>query len=124
MSEHKVHVAAEDPAVRRSLRSTIESYGVGEVVEMSPEGAAGAMVVAESRPGIVVLAVSAKPTPSRHVGWYREAAPTAYIVGFAFNEAERASLAGGGTDEVVMSNVGRAGFLEVMRRAERQARSG
>ena len=124
MGEQKVHVAAEDPAVRSSLRSTIDSYGVGDVVEMSTEGAKGAVIVAGKQPEIVVLAISAKDAPTRHVEWYREAAPTAYIVGFAFDEAEGAALCEGGADEVVRSDVGRAGFLRVMRRAERRADPG
>ena len=124
MTTQTVHVAAENPAVRRSLRSTVLSYGIGDVVEMSTEGATGALIVQDAQPEILVLAIRAKDDPERHVGWYRRAVPDAYIVGFAFDEAERDALVGGKVDDVVMSSIGKAGFMAVLRRAERRAPSG
>lgn len=124
MPHKTVHVAAEDPAVRRSLRRTVQSYGVGDVVEMSAEGRAGAVIVGATQPEILVLAMGGEPDPARHVGWYRRAAPGAYVVGFAFDRAERDALAAGGADAVVMSDIGKAGFLDVLRRAERRAPAG
>ena len=46
----------------------------------------GTVSVWMNKPDILVVNTSVEVNTAEHLQWYREAAPQAHIVGFAFNE--------------------------------------
>ncbi len=119
-SERTIHIAAEDAEIREKLRRIIVGYGVGDVVSASEEGETGANVAGRIRPKILVLAVGPNEKVSTQEGTYREAAPDAYLIGFAFTQDQAIEFERIDLDEIVRSNIGKHGFQNTLIRADRK----
>ena len=119
MTDKIVHVAAENAAFRESLRATVASFGIGDVVMASSQGADGVVAVRESKPDILAVSTGVDEDTAEHLQWYRNAAPQAHIVGFAFNEAEEDDLRALGIETVVSVRSSRAEVMEVLRQVDR-----
>ena len=119
MADKIVHVAAESAGLRESLRATVASFGIGDVVVASSEGSEGVVAVRESKPDILVVSTGVDEDTAEHLRWYRDAAPQAHIVGFAFNEAEEEDLRARGIETVVSVKSSRAEVIEVLQQVDR-----
>ena len=119
MNHKTVHVAAENPDYRASLKSTLQKFGIGDLIETSREGAEGVIAVRDTRPEILIVCCNADEDAVEHLQWYREAAPKAYIIGFAFSEDEARGLRRAKVDRVVMSNITRGDLIDVFQNADR-----
>ena len=125
MPRKTIHVAAENPLYRESLRQTLQDYDIGDVVLASDQGALGVEAARFTQPSILIVSTSAEDDTIAHLHRYRQAAPDAYLIGFAFNEEEARHLAQGGVDRVVMSGIDRQEMLRVLQEADaRTERSG
>ncbi|WP_299845934.1 hypothetical protein [uncultured Jannaschia sp.] len=119
MTEKIVHVAAENAAFRESLRATIASFGIGDVVSASSEGDEGTVSVRTIKPGILVVSTAVEENTSEHLQWYRDAAPQAHIVGFAFNAEEEKDLLALGIETVVSVKSARRDVMRVLQQVDR-----
>ena len=116
MTRATIPVAAENPAVRASLHATLVGCGIGDLVQASAEGSEGVVAVRDVAPAILVIATGPDEDAAEDVSGYREAAPDAHLIGFAFSRAE--AFGRSGVDTVVRSDVGRAHFVEILRAIE------
>lgn len=110
----KIHVAAENPNYRESLRYTIESYKIGDVVVASSEGSIGTVAVRESDPDILIVSTEIGEDTVEHMEWYRAAAPRAHIIGFAFTEEEARGMKDAGIQTVVSSTISRNQMIQTL----------
>ena len=120
MATKKVHVAAENAELRESLRATIESFGIGDIVIASSEGSDGTVEVGKTKPDILVVSTAVEENTAEHLQWYRDAAPQAHIVGFAFNETEEKDLLALGIETVVSVKSPRAEVMKVLQQVDRE----
>lgn len=119
MTGKTIHVAAENPAFRESLRATVASFGIGDIVIASSEGEEGIMAVRDTRPDILVVSTGVDEDTAEHLQWYRDAAPQAHIVGFAFNEREEEDLRALGIETVVSTKSPRSEVMRVLQQIDR-----
>ena len=110
----KIHVAAENLNYRESLRYTIESFNIGDVVVASTEGSEGTESVRESDPDILIVSTAIWENTVEHMEWYRLAAPRAHIIGFAFNEEEARGMKEAGIQSVVSSKISRDQMIQTL----------
>ena len=125
MPRKTIHIAAENPLYRESLRQTLEDYDIGDVVLASDQGALGAEAARFTQPSILIVSTSVEDDTIAHMHRYRQAAPDAYLIGFAFNEEEARHLQRDGVDRVVRSGIDRAQMIAILADADaRTERSG
>ena len=117
MTQRVIHIAAETAAVRQSLRATLVSYDIGDVVDTSDQGCEGVEAVKGKDIQILVICTGPNEDVSQHTTWYRDAAPQSYLIGFAFNDDQADGYRDGNVDAVARSNMGREGFIRLMRKA-------
>ncbi|PZX14247.1 hypothetical protein LX81_03046 [Palleronia aestuarii] len=115
----KIHVAAENAALRESLKATIETFDIGDVVMASTEGEEGTVAVRETKPDILVVSTSVEEDTAEHLQWYRDAAPQAHIVGFAFNDRQAEDLRDLGIETVVSVKSPRAEVIRILQQVDR-----
>lgn len=118
MKNKVVHVAAESDTFRESLRTTVASFGIGNVVMSSSEGSEGTVAVRESKPDILVVSTSVEEDTAEHLKWYRDAAPKAHIVGFAFTPDEELDLRALGIETVVSVKSPRSEVIKVLQQVD------
>lgn len=119
MTGKTIHVAAENAAFRESLRATVASFGIGDAVIASSEGEEGVDAVRETNPDILVVSTGVEENTAEHLQWYRDAAPQAHIVGFAFTEREGEDLRALGIETVVSTKSPRSEVIEVLQQIDR-----
>jgi DNA-binding NarL/FixJ family response regulator len=112
----RVHIAHDNRLLRDTLAIAVSRESEFEIVEISPEGAAGLDAVSEARPDVLVLWVPWRTQPFDEITRYRAAAPETRIVGLFTHSSVRNEMIAAGADAVVDEADGLAPLIEAIRR--------
>jgi DNA-binding NarL/FixJ family response regulator len=112
----RVHIAHDNHLLRDALAAALAHETDIEVVEVSPEGAAGLDAFDDRRADVLILWVPWRTKPFDEIARYRRAAPTTKIVGLYTHSSVRNEMIAAGADEVVDEADGMAPLLGAIRR--------
>ncbi len=111
----RVHIAHDNHLLRDSLSFALSREPDIEVIEISPEGAAGLEAVSDTRADVLVLWVPWRTQPFDEITRYRRAAPSMKIVGLFTHSSVRNEMIAAGADAVVDEADGLAPLVEAIR---------
>jgi DNA-binding NarL/FixJ family response regulator len=111
----RVHIAHDNHLLRDSVGLALSREPRIEVVESSPEGAAGLEAVSDERADVLVLWVPWRTQPFDEITRYRRAAPSMKIVGLFTHTSVRNEMIAAGADAVVDEADGLIPLIEAIR---------
>lgn len=112
----RVHLAHDNHLLRDALAVALAREPDIQIVEISPEGAAGLERFDDGRADVLVLSVPWRERPFEEITRYRREAPTTRIIGLYAHSTVRNEMIAAGADAVVDEADGIAPLVDAIRR--------